>query len=452
MAKTIADNLQTIIDIKQNIKTAIKNKGVEVADSDSFTTYADKIESIETGGELESITITENGRYTPSEGIDGYNEVTVSVSNPVESWELFEGVKFQQSKCKQFPVIDCKNITDASGLFYVNSYLEDIQLINTQNVENFSTAFYQCSKLTSFPQIDTSKVKDFRQMFWQCSKLSSVPQFDFSSATNLSGLFGSCSALKSYGKFPLDLQNATDISGMFYGTGLLMLPTLRNTENITNAGIVAGDFYKGVFGRTQITSVYDFSLPNATTVQAMFAECKQLITVNTLSFPSTTNVSYLFYENANLESIEKIEGDKFTNLSQAFRGCRKLKKIPQINTSNATDVSYMCYNADLIESIPLLDFGKVSTIGYFFGTLTNSKLTDLGGFKNLKINWNDSYGLAMLLNLTYESVMNVINNLYDFRGNGDTTTTRTIKFNANSKTLLSDEDIAVATNKGWIIS
>lgn len=47
--KTISDKLQELIRIKQDIKTAIENKGVDLTDV-PFTEYAEKIDEIETGG------------------------------------------------------------------------------------------------------------------------------------------------------------------------------------------------------------------------------------------------------------------------------------------------------------------------------------------------------------------------------------------------------------------
>lgn len=46
---TIADKLTYLSATKTAIKSAIVNKGVSVADSDTFRSYADKIASIETG-------------------------------------------------------------------------------------------------------------------------------------------------------------------------------------------------------------------------------------------------------------------------------------------------------------------------------------------------------------------------------------------------------------------
>lgn len=45
---TIADKLNYILETKESIKQAIIDKGVEVIDTDTFRSYADKIKSIET--------------------------------------------------------------------------------------------------------------------------------------------------------------------------------------------------------------------------------------------------------------------------------------------------------------------------------------------------------------------------------------------------------------------
>ena len=45
----ITEKLNSIIETKEAIKTSIKNKGVEVADTDPFASYAEKIDSIEAG-------------------------------------------------------------------------------------------------------------------------------------------------------------------------------------------------------------------------------------------------------------------------------------------------------------------------------------------------------------------------------------------------------------------
>ena len=45
-----ADKMSYLLETKSQIKNAIVNKGIEVAETDSFRSYAEKIGSIETGG------------------------------------------------------------------------------------------------------------------------------------------------------------------------------------------------------------------------------------------------------------------------------------------------------------------------------------------------------------------------------------------------------------------
>ena len=191
---------------------------------------------------------------------------------------------------------------------------------------------------------------------------------------------------------------------------------------------------------------------NILNMRNMFYECYSLISVPELDTSNVTNMSYMFYSCYSLSTLFPMNTTRVIDMSCMFQNCYNLKNIPTIDTSNVENVEAVFQNCKSLQSIPLLDFGNVTNINYVFGYSNFTNLTDLGGFKNLKINWNDSYGLYGLPNLTYESVMNVINNLYDFRGNGDTTTTRTIQFNSKSKALLNDADIAIATNKGWVIS
>jgi hypothetical protein len=68
-------------------------------------------------------------------------------------------------------------------------------------------------------------------------------------------------------------------------------------------------------------------------------------------------------------------------------------------------------------------------------------LTNLGGFKNLKTNLD----LSNCLNLTHDSLMNVINNLATVENNP------TLTLGTTNIAKLTDNEIAIATNKGWII-
>ena len=48
---TVNEKLNYLSQTKENIKQAIKGKGVEITDSDSFRSYAEKIGTIKAGGD-----------------------------------------------------------------------------------------------------------------------------------------------------------------------------------------------------------------------------------------------------------------------------------------------------------------------------------------------------------------------------------------------------------------
>lgn len=224
---------------------------------------------------------------------------------------------------------------------------------------------------------------------------------------------------------------------------LVYLPAI-NTSNVYNM--------RGMFnGCINLKVVPLLNTSKVTDMDSLFYTCSNLITIPLLDTSNVTDLDNAFNNCQRLTTIPLLDTSKATRMESLFFNCSNLITIPQIDTSNVITVTEMFYDCKNLTTIPLLDFSKVNSIGTFFGYTNITTLTNLGGFKGLKINWT-SYGLSQCPNLTYESVMNVINNLYDFRGNGYTSTTKTIKFHANSLALLSDADKAIATSKGWILS
>ena len=162
-----------------------------------------------------------------------------------------------------------------------------------------------------------------------------------------------------------------------------------------------------------------------------------------------TDFSCAFYYCQKLIKCPDIDMTSATSASYMFYCCTALRNIPFFNTPNLSNMSNMFNSCNYLKSIPLLDCGKVSSMSTMFGWSDLPSLTDLGGFKNLKINCTGN--LNLLPNLTVQSLMNVINNLYDFRANGSTTT-KTLQLGTTNLNKLTDEQKAVATNKGWSLT
>ena len=141
-----------------------------------------------------------------------------------------------------------------------------------------------------------------------------------------------------------------------------------------------------------------------------------------------------------------------TDVTGMFFGCSSLTSIPQLDTSNVGIMQNLFYNCSSLQSLPLLDTSNVTYAGGMFNVPNSSNetpypdLTDLGGFKNLKVSLN----LSGMPNLTPQSLINVINKLYNFKSHG-VTTTQTLTLGTTNLNKLSDIYISIATDKGWVL-
>jgi hypothetical protein len=149
---------------------------------------------------------------------------------------------------------------------------------------------------------------NLQNLFAGAKELESIRIFQASNTVNCSGMFKECKTLKT---IPLlNTITVTDMSYMFYGSGISKIPNI-DTSKVTN-------------------------------MSYMFANCTEL-----------ENSPYLNTYNT-------------TNLSHIFEGCTKLKNIPNMNTSKVEDMSYMLASCTKIDSFPRLDVSKVKNLAYMF--------------------------------------------------------------------------------------
>ena len=198
---------------------------------------------------------------------------------------------------------------------------------------------------------------------------------------------------------------------------------------------------------TEIPDIIDFS--NVTDMSGMFGGCQNITTITPIDTSNVTNMGNMFKDCSKLQSIPLLNTSNVISMSGLFYYCSSLQSIPPIDTAKVTDVGNMFSDCISLQSLPLLDFGNVKHSFYFFGFSTLNKLTDLGGFKNMKASIN-SYFLDKAPNLTIESLMNVINNVYDLTANG--LSGQSLKFGSTNLNKLTAEQVAVATAKGWTLT
>ena len=192
-----------------------------------------------------------------------------------------------------------------------------------------------------------------------------------------------------------------------------------------------------------------------------FSQQKERSVLKPLTINSATNTSYMFaYCNklTKIYDIEKWNVSNVTTMEYMFNGCTNLKELDlsNWNTSKVTNMNSAFSSCNSLKCLSSLRADSLTIPSYSspFGSSNNNTLVDWGGFVNLKSSWNGSYCVDKLTALSHQSLINILNGLYDFVGHSETPTSSQgkIKFGSTHLAKLSEEEKAIATNKGWTLS
>ena len=338
------------------------------------------------------------------------------------------------------PMFDTSSITDMNFMFSNCLNLKSIPLLDTGSATSMNNMFNGCSNLKSIPLLDTSSVTSMIYMFQNCSSLQSIPRIDTGLVTGMSNMFTNCRSLTT---IPfLDTSSVTSMDSMF--EGCLNLKSIPQLD--TSLVMIMMSMFRGC---SSLQSISQIDTSEVTNMSRMFDQCSSLQSIPQMNTSKVTNMTYMFSGCSSLQSIPQLDTSSATNMNYMFQNCSNLQSIPQLDTSSVTSVNNMFDGCSKLQSIPLLDAGSITGTTTPFGYGNFSKLTDLGGFKDLKVSWSSNF-LDRVPNATVESLMNVINNLYDLTANG--LSGQTVKFGKTNLAKLTDEQKAVATNKGWTLS
>ena len=161
-----------------------------------------------------------------------------------------------------------------------------------------------------------------------------------------------------------------------------------------------------------------------------------------ISYNDTANViaiRQMFYNCINLKTIPLLNTSKVTDMYAAFNNCKSLTSIPLLDTSNVSSM----YNAfSLCKSltvIPAIDVNKVTNTYSMFSYCSNLKSILMTGMKV-------SFNISASTKFERTDLVTILNNLATI------TSTETLTMGATNLAKLTDEDKAIATNKGWTLA
>ncbi len=232
---------------------------------------------------------------------------------------------------------------------------------------------------------------------------------------------------------------------------------------------------------TEVPEWVDFE--GITDMNRMFSDCRNLKTIPLLNTSNVVNMERMLYFCYSLQTIPLLDTSKVSNAAGMFYYCENLKTLPNNfnfgncanlsemfnNTSSLTDYSFLETwvinpNADMgsmisntnityVPAIPCVGNTSYYQSAIFWAYGDYSKLTYFGGWIGRKYNVDKDYILKKMTALSYESCISILNNLYDFTGNGETPNSNQGKLKVHQNFLDKvGEEISIATNKGWTIT
>lgn len=212
---SIVDDLNKINNIKNEIKYAIRDKGVEMKDDTPFAEYPNRIRDIETGGG--------DPFYE-----DFYN---IKTNNGTDMTSLFSGYKGTELDVSN---LDTSNVTNMNWMFFGCNNLTslDVKNFNTFNVRNMGGMFQDCNSLTSLDvnNFNTFNVEEMDSMFCGCNNLIelNVSNFNTGKVRRMNGMFQDCSNLTELNLSNFNTFMVEDMSGMFFDCRNLEILYLSN--------------------------------------------------------------------------------------------------------------------------------------------------------------------------------------------------------------------------------
>ncbi len=300
------------------------------------------------------------------------------------------------------------NSLKIGGTIVVNSMLEQFSFIGSNAIILWTSMFESCFSLQSIPQLYTNSGTNFTNAFSSCYSLQTIPLINTSNATTLAGMFRYCYSLRS-----LPLLNTGKCTSFQY--------TFQNCQSLISIPLM--------------------DTSKAVTLYGMFSYCYSLLTIPLINTSSATLFTEMFQQCLSLQSIPLLDMSKAQSCSSMFNGACSLKTIPLVNLATMTNAANMFLNCYSLQTLPLLNTSGVITV-FFSSMLSGCRSLSKAAFEGSKV--SISYQNCKL---SASALVEIFENL----ASGVTGQTITITGNWGAA-LLTPEQRAIATNKGWTIS
>lgn len=341
---------------------------------------------------FESLSVSENGIYTPGTGVDGFNNVSINVPTEEQGYTMKDILQTGFNKS----ILSDSTITSVKGYAaYWNSMVQSIYLPNCTFIDEY--AFASCSNLSEVSIPACSELKDYT--FAYCSRLSAVYLLSTSVVKITGYTFSGNTSVSIY--VPVDLLNSYKTSTMwaYYSSMVFpLLPYLSYSDGVVfgstsslssgyynELGISLGDITSLSFplltsvGAETFKDHYNLSAMSLPVLSvypdSLFYGCSDLSSF-TLDNPITALGNSVFTNCTGLTEVT-LTGNNITTGTGTFDGCTSLSVIKIMDDYYMTAPGWSEYSSLMVLTMPELSYSN----GLVYGSiseLTSSYLTRLG--------------------------------------------------------------------------
>ena len=289
---------------------------------------------------------------------------------------------------------------------------------------HFTFGYWGCTMTKELIEVKqvalNARNKIFKYAFNGCKNLTKVTAYNLT-PTDCGAMFKSCSSLTEIvGMDTWNMSNCTSVSGMFSGCSSLTEIVGLDTWNMSNCSDISGMFSGcSSLPNDKFQAVSAWNIPKVTTIKNMFTNAKLLTSIDISNFTSLSKMELTFNGCSKLEYVKL--GGNINDATQAFRYCSSLTRIDNFNVNNSLNAHYLFHGCDKLSNIEwkgVLSYGE-----------RGNNLFMIDGCP-----------------LSVDTMVGLFNIL------ATVTETQTLTLGKTNLAKLTDEQIAIATNKGWTVS
>lgn len=304
-----------------------------------------------------------------------------------------------------------------------------VDTIKPQKTYTFVNGDVSGSKTGMFDNCDFSQMTKLDRLFYYSGANFDQfpPSIKWENITSMASAFGYCSSL------PVNIYldktyNCTNFTSVFFDSSSYQTKSVYlNTDSATTLSYAFEFMY--------YTTSFTFSnLSKVTNLQSTFYDCASLSSI-TLDLPACTNLYGTFYICSKLSDVTLTNTDKVTTFYQTFQGCTSLTNVSIdsfASANNCTNIFTSCSKLKYI-SIGQLGTNTTFTSIDFSSTIWGTGDTDEEKATNVQ-----------------SIVDTLLTNSFDRASAGYSTCT--IKLRTATKALLTTEQLAAITAKGYTIA